>query len=156
MDIKEASTRLNISETTVRRWIKSGRLQATMIEGPYGPQYDIPEEALDRARRMENVPVLIHDGNPIITQEDITKAIQAAISENVALEMAKVEEGILQEIDSLKSELESTRKALAIGLEERDKKLIEVMRATLERQKEEYEQRERERSLPWWRRLLNK
>ncbi|NLZ48856.1 MAG: helix-turn-helix domain-containing protein [Clostridiales bacterium] len=152
MDIKEASRRLNISETTARRWIKSGRLQATMIDGPYGPQYEISEQAIERARKIENVPVLVHNDNPIITQDDIVKAIQ----EGIANQMAKVEQGILQEIDSLKSELEDTRKALAIGLEERDKKLIEVMRSILEHQREEYERREREKALPWWKKVFKK
>lgn len=152
VDIKEASRRLNISETTARRWIKSGRLQARLIEGPYGLQYEISEEAVERARRIENVPVLIHNDNPIITQEDIVKAIQ----EGIANQMAKVEQGILQEINDLRQELEHTRRALAIGIEERDKKLLEAIREIQERQRQEYERRERERLLPWWKKIFKK
>lgn len=150
MDIKEASRRLGISETTARRWIKSGRLQANLVDGPYGPQYEISEEALERARQIENVPVLVHDGNPIITQEDIVKAIQ----EGIAKQMTRVEQGILQELNELRQELEETKRALAIGLEQRDKKLVETMRIMLERQREEYERREQERSKPWWKKLF--
>jgi len=152
MDIKEASRRLNISETTARRWIKSGRLQATMIDGPYGPQYEISEQAIERARKIENVPVLVHNDNPIITQDDIVKAIQ----EGIANQMAKVEQGILQEIDDLRQELEHTRRALAIGIEERDKKLVEAMKTILERQREEYERIAREKSRPWWKKIFKR
>ena len=43
MTIQEASQRLGKSESTVRRWIRQGKLTATMIDGVY----DIPEKALN-------------------------------------------------------------------------------------------------------------
>jgi len=43
MTIQEASQRLGKSESTVRRWIRQGKLAATMVDGVY----DIPESALN-------------------------------------------------------------------------------------------------------------
>lgn len=43
MTIQEASQRLGKSESTVRRWIRQGKLSATMVDGVY----DIPETAVD-------------------------------------------------------------------------------------------------------------
>lgn len=155
MDIKEAATMLDVSETTIRRWIKSGRLEAELQEGPYGPQYFITPEDLEKAKNYEPASIVIQNTSQA-SQLDLQMAIQGAISEALTKEMAKVEEGIQKEIDSLKSELEDTRKALAIGLEERDKKLIEVMRSILEHQREEYERREREKALPWWKKVFKR
>lgn len=42
MTIQEACQRLGKSESTVRRWIRSGKLKATIVEGVY----DIPESAI--------------------------------------------------------------------------------------------------------------
>ena len=155
MDIKEAARMLDVSETTVRRWIKSGRLEAELQEGPYGPQYFITSESIEKAKNYEPATIVIQNTNQA-TPQDLQRAIGMVIRESVAMEMERVEQGILQEIDSLKTELEETKKALAIGLEERDKKLVEAMRSILERQKEEYERRERERLLPWWKKIFKK
>lgn len=43
MTIQEACQRLGKSESTVRRWIRSGKLAATMVSGAY----DIPETAVN-------------------------------------------------------------------------------------------------------------
>lgn len=43
MTIQQASQRLGKSESTIRRWIRSGKLTATMIDGVY----DIPEAAVN-------------------------------------------------------------------------------------------------------------
>lgn len=42
MTIQEACQRLGKSESTVRRWIRSGKLKATRVKGVY----DIPESAI--------------------------------------------------------------------------------------------------------------
>jgi len=46
LSIREAATRADVTEKTVRRWIKSGRLQALKLGG----QYRITLADLDRAR----------------------------------------------------------------------------------------------------------
>jgi len=43
MNVQEAAKRLGRSEPTIRRWIRDGKLAATMIDGVY----DIPESAVN-------------------------------------------------------------------------------------------------------------
>ena len=43
MNVQEAAKRLGKSEPTIRRWIRDGKLTATMIDGVY----DIPESAVN-------------------------------------------------------------------------------------------------------------
>lgn len=43
MNVQEASKRLHKSEATIRRWIRQGKLAATMVDGAY----DIPESAVN-------------------------------------------------------------------------------------------------------------
>ncbi len=41
LSVGDAATRLGVSEKTVRRWIKAGRLQAELEAGKFGPQYRV-------------------------------------------------------------------------------------------------------------------
>ena len=43
MNVQEAAKRLQKSEPTIRRWIRDGKLDATMVDGVY----DIPESAVN-------------------------------------------------------------------------------------------------------------
>lgn len=43
MNVQDAAKRLHKSEATIRRWIRQGKLTATMIDGVY----DIPESAVN-------------------------------------------------------------------------------------------------------------
>lgn len=43
MNVQQAAKRLGKSEPTIRRWIREGKLQATMVDGVY----DIPESAVN-------------------------------------------------------------------------------------------------------------
>ena len=39
LDLRAAADRLGVSQKTVRRWIKSGQLAATLVPGPRGDHY---------------------------------------------------------------------------------------------------------------------
>lgn len=43
MNVQEAAKRLKKSEPTIRRWIRDGRLEASMIDGVY----DVPDSAVN-------------------------------------------------------------------------------------------------------------
>ena len=77
------------------------------------------------------------------------------LTEESAYEV-KVEQGIRQEIYSLKTELEETKRTLAVGLEERDKVLMQAIRSIQERQLEQSERKEQERALPWWKKVFRR
>ncbi|MBP7149808.1 MAG: hypothetical protein KBD01_19960 [Acidobacteria bacterium] len=46
MTLKQAAGRTGLSATTLRRYIKSGRLKARLVPGRYGPEYVVGDEEL--------------------------------------------------------------------------------------------------------------
>jgi excisionase family DNA binding protein len=55
LSLAQAAAQLGHSEKTLRRWIKSGRLPATLEVGPYGPQYWVSTQAVQAAQRALEV-----------------------------------------------------------------------------------------------------
>lgn len=51
MTLAQAIESAGVSEKTLRRWIKSGRLTAELIEGPKGKEYRIKAADLAQSRR---------------------------------------------------------------------------------------------------------
>lgn len=49
MTLRQAAERTGLSATTLRRYIKSGRLRARLIPGRYGPEYVVDDNALEIA-----------------------------------------------------------------------------------------------------------
>lgn len=49
MTLRQAADRTGLSATTLRRYIKSGRLKARLIPGRYGPEYVVDDQALESA-----------------------------------------------------------------------------------------------------------
>ena len=59
LTIVEAARKLGVSSRTVRRFIKSGKIQAELVPGTFGEQYRIsylPPE-LHQSKPMDNTPV---------------------------------------------------------------------------------------------------
>jgi MerR family transcriptional regulator, copper efflux regulator len=55
LSLAQAAARLGHSEKTLRRWIKNGRLPATLEPGPYGPQYWVSTQAVQAAQQVLEV-----------------------------------------------------------------------------------------------------
>lgn len=55
--IPEAATLLGVSKFTVRRYIKVGKLQATIVRGKFGPEYCITEIPPDLLRQDQIKPL---------------------------------------------------------------------------------------------------
>lgn len=53
MTLRQAAEHTGLSATTLRRYIKSGRLRARLIPGRYGPEYVVSEDDLSGARLLE-------------------------------------------------------------------------------------------------------
>lgn len=58
LTISQAAKSLGVSTRTVRRFIKSGRIQAELVPGPFGQEYRIPElpSDLHKAKPTDNTP----------------------------------------------------------------------------------------------------
>ena len=52
LNLAQAIKASGVSEKTLRRWIKSGRLTAELIEGPKGREYRINADDLSRVRKL--------------------------------------------------------------------------------------------------------
>ncbi len=49
MTLRQAADRTGLSATTLRRYIKSGRLKARLVPGRYGPEYVVDDKSLEAA-----------------------------------------------------------------------------------------------------------
>jgi len=144
VDLKEAAGKLGVSETTVRRWIKTGRLQAHIIDGPYGPQYEIDEKAVEAAKNFDKMPVVISGSGGSLPQEVLIKTIQAAAKEAVSRELLDFK----NEVYEIRRQVVDRVEKLAAWQEERDKKLLEAIR--------EIQRRQEEMRQPFWKRWFKK
>jgi len=56
--ISQAAKALGVSSRTIRRFIKSGKIQATLCPGPFGQEYRISElpSNLRKQKPMDNTP----------------------------------------------------------------------------------------------------
>lgn len=91
LSLAEAIKAAGVSEKTLRRWIKSGRLAAELIEGPKGKEYRINAQDLDQAlkatsKKADSEPQPAAEGTKLDTEDLATlKALAEA-------QMAMIEE----------------------------------------------------------------
>ena len=130
LSIQEAADALGVSKDTIRRRIKKGEFSAEKIQGPYGPQYYIPESELSPAEINEVVEV-----NRSLTPQEIKEVVQQAYAEQQG--------EIRQEIEGLKEQVNKLQKQL----ERRDQELLQAIRE---------KQNKAEENKPWWKRIFNK
>jgi excisionase family DNA binding protein len=69
MTLQEACQRLGKSETTLRRWIKTGKLKAELVEGKYEIDPDEIERLVDDYAVAENAQSVEAD----LRQEEMTR-----------------------------------------------------------------------------------
>jgi MerR family copper efflux transcriptional regulator len=78
MTIAQAARSLGVSTRTVRRFIKSGRLRAEMVAGPFGQEYRIFElpPDLHKAAPIDNTPVQVMDIVRELQEKNLALAAQ--------------------------------------------------------------------------------
>jgi excisionase family DNA binding protein len=83
MTIAEAAKTLGVSTRTVRRFIKSGKLEARLVEGPFGQEYRIDElpTELQKKKPLDSTPGQTSIQTPVQVM-DIIKELQ---EKNLAL-----------------------------------------------------------------------
>lgn len=75
MTVAEAAKRLNVHEKTLRRWIRTGRVQADLVDGPYGPQYQVPVAALSTAQQVLDVVKVERPTDPMTLALAVAQAV---------------------------------------------------------------------------------
>ncbi len=132
MNLKEAAEKLNLAEVTARRWIKTGRLQAEKVEGFYGPEYVISQEAIDRAKEMSRTPVIIQTNEPTATAAEVQRIIERAIDKGIGDRIQAIIEdsnqSILEEVQALRTAIEGIRMELAAEREPQRKSWRDIFR----------------------------
>jgi MerR family copper efflux transcriptional regulator len=76
LTVAEAAVRLGVNDKTVRRWVKAGRLSATLTDGPYGKQYRIPADALGAAQQALAVVTVDRGTDPRALALAVVKALE--------------------------------------------------------------------------------
>ena len=85
MNITEAADKLGVSSRTIRRYIKSGKIQAQIINGHFGEEYRIPELPSDllnlktEEAETESAPSQNHPqttGHSLVQAIDIIRELQ--------------------------------------------------------------------------------
>ena len=77
LTVAEAAEQLGVSEKTIRRWVKVGRLSASLEHGPYGAQYRIPADALQAARQALAVVTVERRGDSQTLALAIVQALES-------------------------------------------------------------------------------
>ncbi len=127
LSVKEAAARLGVSTRTIRRRIKAGELEASLVDGPYGQEYRIPLAAIQTAQTVTDVIAF----NRQTDVNTLALAVAQAISETQ---------------QATQAELEALRQQIRVLTETVNKQTqsLEASRQLLEARK------------PWYRRLFTK
>ena len=127
LSVKAAAARLGVSTRTIRRRIKAGDLEASLVDGPYGHEYRIPLAAIQTAQTVTDVIAF----NRQTDVNTLALAIARAIGETQ---------------QATRAELEALREQVRVLTEAVNKQTqsLEASRQMLEARK------------PWYRRLFTK
>ena len=85
--ISQAAKALGVSTRTVRRFIKAGKLQAELVNGPFGQEYHILElpTNLQKRKAVDNTPTQTPGQTSIQTHVQVMDIIRELQEKNLAL-----------------------------------------------------------------------
>ena len=80
--IAEAAKALSVSTKTIRRFVKSGKIQARLVSGPFGPEYRILElSQAEKPGPLDKTPGQL----PVQAPVQVTDIIRELQEKNLAL-----------------------------------------------------------------------
>jgi MerR family transcriptional regulator, copper efflux regulator len=100
LTLAAAADQLGCSQKTIRRWIKSGKLPATLEDGPYGAQYWLSTQDVQTAQQALSVVKVEARTDP----QTLALAIAQALDQRDA--------GLRAELAAIREELAALRSAL--------------------------------------------
>lgn len=137
LTVREAAKAMGVSMATIRRRIKAGELPAELEPGPYGDTYYIRESDLAEAMSVVEVVPVTRELDAGDVQAMFQSIIQPLLNELV--EQRRV---IDQQSEQIEKLLEQGK-----DREERDRLLLEAIRAIQEQKKEA--------NKPWWKKFFD-
>lgn len=91
LSVSAAAKAFGKSPKTILRWLHSGRLAGSKVEGPYGPEWHIPASAIDAPQQVLDVIPVRREFSPRMVERLIedaltahTDAIRAVVREEIA------------------------------------------------------------------------
>jgi excisionase family DNA binding protein len=87
LSIAQAARSLGVSSRTVRRFIKSGKISADLVAGPFGQEYrilELPAE-LRKPQPVDNTPGQTHGQTLVQTPIQVMDIIRELQEKNLAL-----------------------------------------------------------------------
>lgn len=175
LSIEEAAQLLGVSAATVRRRIKRGDIQATLLEGPHGEQYFILKEEIKNAIEIVDVVPVVNPLNKQEIMQIFTQAVQSATHPllkeiealNNQVEQLKQDHiqavqaainPVMQELEETKSQLAATKELLERNSIEQTKRDFDIAQQVQDIKEEIHEwatvQREKEEGKSFWKRLF--
>lgn len=116
--VAEAAAQLGVSEKTIRRYVKAGKLPATMVDGPYGPQWTIPDAAITTAQVVTDVIAVERPADPRLLGLAIA---EAQVAQHRALVDAL--DAIRCDVVGMQQAIPTVVEAVVAALDERDQKI---------------------------------
>lgn len=138
VSVADAAQRLGVSEKTVRRWIKAGKLPAAQEAGPYGMAWRIPETAIQTAQQVVEVLTVERPVDPRVLGQVVAQAVAQetrALDETVA--------ALTRQVAALEQTIERLAARQAQAGVDRDAQVVQMMREVLGA--------DGARTPPWWR-----
>lgn len=122
LTIKEAAQVLGVSEKTIRRMIKNGRLKASLEKSVYGQQYYIPKSEIDNAIQIVEAVRVKKE----YSVEELAVAISSYLSERDRKFIEAIET-LNQKIEQMQKENQQLKEELLKLQEEHFRKIDEKL-----------------------------
>lgn len=146
MEVKEVAERLQVHPTSVRRYIRSGRLPATAQETPQGIRYLVSDQDFEQFLKQQSVPAdthpvepLMHDLNEQVAEltDTIGKHLRDWSRDNH--EVWRALENLTQMVSDVQARLEHISARVSVltddHVKERDQQLVYTMKALRQEKK---------------------
>jgi excisionase family DNA binding protein len=124
LTLEETAKTLNVSDRTIRRWLKRGKIHGELRAGPHGPQYYFPRAQI-RALRDQIERRGRGDWDP--REERLSETIVQIVTEHLREDLGMIIHHALEqshaklrhELARLQTQVTRLREELKVALEDR-------------------------------------
>ncbi len=130
LSLAQAAQRFGVSDKTIRRWIKAGKLEATQATGPYGPEYRIPIQAVQTAQHVMDVVPVERGMDPRTLSLVIAQAVREGVAQETQVLIEELAQ-LRQQVDTLTAALQDPGQEQARQSDARDQWVVQTLRGLL-------------------------
>jgi len=130
MTLKQAAAALNISVATARRWVKDGRLESSIVNGPHGNAFYISQAAIDKAKNDHRVPVIVQSLEPAVSVAEMQRMVESSMTNVLASRMSvmmnesmnQMQDSILRMDESVSNRIATLKDGIDVAQEHAEMK----------------------------------